>query len=113
MIEPVTMLLLLLLILVGLVWWYRYTVIIEDDATVRLQSEHEHFHLHVDLPANLTIQPGDTLEILSMPTLPEGRTVGTEVSYQSRIRLHKASWLQRNLVRTSSIFEVKEIVEHP
>ena len=113
MIEPVVLLLIVLLLIVCLAWWYQYTVIQEGDATVRLQSEHEHFHLHVDLPSHMKIQPGDTLQILTMPTLAEGRTAGHEVSYPSRVRLQKASWLQRKLVRTSSIFEVKEIVEHP
>lgn len=100
------------LALVGLVQWYRHTDVIESEANVQLQSEHEHFHLHVDLPPNMKIQPGDTLEILSMPTLQEGRTDG-EMAYNSRVRLQKASWLQRKLVRSSSLIEVKEIVEHP
>ncbi len=113
MFEPITLLLIVLLLIVCLAWWYQYTVVQEDEATVRLQSEHEHFHLHVDLPPHMKIQPGDTLQILTMPDLAEGRTAGQEVSYQSRVRLQKASWLQRKLVRTSSLFEVKEIVEHP
>ncbi len=99
--------------LVGLVQWYRHIDVIEREATVHLQSEHEHFHLLVDLPPDLKIQPGDTLQILSMPTLEEGRTAGGEVTYNSRIRLQKASWLQRYLIRSSSMMEVKEIVEHP
>jgi hypothetical protein len=96
----------------GLVRWYGHTTVLEGTGTVRLQSEHEHFHLHVDLPPNLQVQPGDTLHILAMPELSEGRTAG-EVTYTSPVRLQKASWLQRTLVRNSSLIEVKEIVEHP
>jgi hypothetical protein len=96
----------------ALVRWYNYTYVIEANATVRLQSEHEHFHLHVDLPPTMQVQPGDTLHILSMPQLEDGRTEG-EVTYNSAVRLQKASWLQRILVRNSSLVEVKEIVEHP
>ncbi|MGJ3238540.1 MAG: hypothetical protein ACFE0Q_07520 [Anaerolineae bacterium] len=99
---------------VAFVVWYRYEVIHEADATIHLQSEHEHFHFHVELPDHLTIQPGDTLHILSVPEheLDAGRTDG-EISYQSRIRLHKASWLQRHLTKTSSLIEVSELVDHP
>ena len=96
----------------GLIHWYRREEIIDGDATVRLQSEHEHFHLHVDLPSTMDVQPGDTLQILAMPELPEGRTDG-EVTYHSPIRLYKASWLQRHLIKNSSLIEVNEIVEHP
>ena len=92
--------------------WYAREVISEGDATVHLQSEHEHFHLHVDMPPGLEIQPGDTLEILSMPDVPGGRTSG-EISYPSRVRLFKASWLKRNLIKRSSMVEINELVEHP
>lgn len=112
MLEPFAILLAIALVLYGLVRWYQHTNVIEGEATVRLQSEHEHFHLHVDLPNHMQVQPGDTLHILSMPQLEEGRTTG-EVTYNSPVRLHKASWLQRTLVRNSSLVEVKEIVEHP
>lgn len=95
-----------------LIRWYKQEVTIEDDATVHLQSEHEHFHLHVDLPPALEIQPGDTLEILSLPKTDDGRTEG-EIVYPSRVRLHKASWLKRHLVRSSSLIEINELVEHP
>ena len=92
--------------------WYSQEVVSEGDATVHLQSEHEHFHLHVDMPPGMEIQPGDTVEILSMPELPGGRTSG-EISYPSRVRLFKASWLKRILVKKSSLIEVNELVEHP
>jgi hypothetical protein len=92
--------------------WYGREVVSEGDATVHLQSEHEHFHLHVDMPPDMEIQPGDTLEILTMPDLPGGRTSG-EISYPSRVRLSKASWLKRTLVKQSSLVEVNELVEHP
>lgn len=94
----------------GLARWYRREAVHEADATVRFQSEHEHLHLHVDLPPNLEVQPGDTLEILQQPAsdLTDG-----EITYGSRVRLRKASWLKRNLVMRSSMLEVKEIVEHP
>jgi hypothetical protein len=111
--DTVLILIAIGLTLYGLVRWYRHTEVVEGDATVHLQSEHEHFHLHVDLPPHLQIQPGDTLQILTMPNLDEGRTAGGELSYPSRVRLYKASWLQRQLIRNSSLIEVKEIVEHP
>lgn len=95
----------------GLGRWYRRERVSEADATVHLQSEHEHFHLHVDLPPEMEIQPGDTLEILSMPEI--GRETQGEVSYDSRVRLRKASWLKRNLIKRSSLLEINEIVEHP
>lgn len=97
----------------ALLWrWYTREVISEADGTVHLQSEHEHFHMHVDLPSGMEIQPGDTVEILSLPDLPGGRTHG-EISYPSRVRLFKASWLRRNLVKSSSMLEINELVEHP
>lgn len=96
----------------GLVRWYRHEEVIDGEGTVHLQSEHEHFHFHVDLPPHMDVQPGDTLQILALPDLPEGRTDG-EVSYHSPVRLRKASWLQRNLIKKSSLIEVNEIVEHP
>lgn len=111
--DQLSVWLVVVLALVGLVLWYRQTNVIESEATVRLQSEHEHFHLIVDLPPHLKIQPGDTLQILSMPWLEEGRTDRGEMTYTSRILLQKASWLQRYLIRNSSLIEVKEIVEHP
>ncbi|HMO58355.1 MAG TPA: hypothetical protein PKA05_02285 [Roseiflexaceae bacterium] len=92
--------------------WYNRETVSEGDATVRLQSEHEHFHMHVDLPPHLEIEPGDTLQILTLPDVPAGRTSG-EINYPSRVRLHKASWLRRNLVMNSSIVEINELVEHP
>ena len=94
-----------------LVRWYQTEETLEADATVHLQSEHEHFHFHVDLPHGLEIQAGDTLEILSLPQL-EWETHG-EVTYRSRVRLTKASWLRRTLVKRSSIIEINELVEHP
>lgn len=103
----------LVAVVAALVYWYRREEIIEGDATVHLMSEHEHFHLHVDLPPHMQVQPGDTLHILSIPKLDAGRTAGGEVTYESRVRLHKASWLQRYLVRSSSLIEVNELVEHP
>lgn len=108
---------LLLVILIAaaiylLIQWYNREVVHEGEGTVRLQSEHEHFHLHVEMPHGLQIEPGDTVEILSMPDVPNSQTHG-EVTYASRIRLYRASWLRRNLVKASSIVEVKELVEHP
>lgn len=103
-----------LLALAGFVFvrWYRREAVVEAEATVHLQSEHEHFHLHVDLPSGLEILPGDTLEILSLPKLDGSQTHG-EMSYSSRIRLFKASWLKRNVIKRSSLAEINELVEHP
>lgn len=95
----------------ALAHWYRRETVREGDATVHLQSEHEHFHLHVDMPPGMEIQPGDTLELLSAPQLG-GETRG-ELSYPSRVRLYKASWLRRTLVKRSSLAEINELVEHP
>ena len=92
--------------------WYDREALSEGDGTVHLQSEHEHFHLHVDLPLGMEIRPGDTLEIVSVPDLPSGRTQG-EITYPSRVRLFKASWLKRNLIKRSSMLEINELVEHP
>lgn len=104
-----------LLALVGagtlLLLWYRRESTAEGEAIVRLQSEHEHFHLHVDMPPGMEIEPGDTVEILSVPQ-SHGQTEG-EISYPSRVRLTKASWLRRTLVMRSSLVEVNELVEHP
>jgi hypothetical protein len=95
-----------------LLWrWYERETLTETEGTVRLQSEHEHFHLHVDLPGGLEIQPGDTVEIVSMPAL-NGQTQG-EIVYSSPIKLYKASWLRRTLIKKSSLVEVNELVEHP
>ncbi len=91
--------------------WYRSEVVHEGDALVHLQSEHEHFHLHVDMPPNLEIQPGDTLHVLTVPQ-DHGQTAG-ELTYPSRVRLYKASWLKRNLIKRSSLAEINELVEHP
>jgi hypothetical protein len=96
----------------GLYRWYQREVLTEGDATVRLQSEHEHFHMHVDLPPGMEIQPGDTLEVVSMPKIPSGQTEG-EIVFGSRVRLYKASWLRRVLTKQSSLIEVNELVEHP
>lgn len=95
----------------GLRRWYRREETREAVATVHLQSEHEHFHLHVDLPPDMEVQPGDTVEILSLPPV-EGETHG-EISYTSQVRLRKASWLKRNLIKRSSMLEINELVEHP
>lgn len=97
---------------VGMLRWYQRETLTEGDGIVHLQSEHEHFHMHVDLPPGMQIQPGDTLEILSLPELPRGQTVG-EISYPSRIRLYKASALKRYLVKKSSLVEINELVDHP
>jgi len=112
--EIFILLVLLVIIAVVLFQWYNAEEVLEGEATVFLQSEHEHFHFHVDLPKHMEIQPGDTLHILNMPEqeLDGGRTTG-EVSYQSAVRLHKASWLQRHLTKTSSLIEVSELVDHP
>ncbi|MBS1964765.1 MAG: hypothetical protein JST60_02945 [Chloroflexi bacterium SZAS-1] len=91
--------------------WYRREVMHEGDALVHLQSEHEHFHLHVDMPPELEIQPGDTLHVLNVPQ-SYGQTPG-ELTYPSRVRLYKASWLKRNLIKRSSLAEINELVEHP
>jgi hypothetical protein len=91
--------------------WYNRETLREGEATVRLQSEHEHFHLHVDLPEGMEIEPGDTVEIVSMPNV-SGPTHG-EIVYTSPVRLFKASWLRRNLIKRSSLIEVNELVEHP
>lgn len=95
----------------ALVRWYDSEAVSEAEALVHLQSEHEHFHLHVDLPPGMEVQAGDTLQILSMPRI-EGQTQG-ELTYASRVRLNKASWLKRNLIKRSSIVEINELVEHP
>lgn len=92
--------------------WYVREVSTEGQAMVRLQSEHEHFHLHVDLPAGMEIEPGDTVEVLDMPDVPAAETQG-EIVYGSRVRLTKASWLRRVLVKRSSLVELNELVEHP
>jgi hypothetical protein len=99
------------LVLVGLAFWYRYETVQEAEATVHLQSEHEHFHLLVDLPKHMTIQPGDTLHILDVPELKNGRTADGEMSYTSRVRLRKASSLARLLIRKSSMVEVAELLD--
>lgn len=99
-------------IIAGGMWlWYRREKILEGEGVVRLQSEHDHFHLHVDLPPGMEIEPGDTLEILTVPQT-HGQTHG-EISYSSRIRLTKASSLRRELVKRSSLVEINELVEHP
>jgi hypothetical protein len=95
----------------ALLAWYRRETVAEGDALVRLQSEHEHFHLHVDMPQGMEIQPGDTVELMDVPQT-HGLTAG-EVSYPSRVRLTKASWLRRTLVMRSSLVELNELVEHP
>lgn len=95
----------------ALLRWYRHEVAMEGDGTVHLQSEHEHFHLHVDLPPGMEVQAGDTLEILSLPKI-NGQTQG-ELVFPSRVRLFKASWLRRTLIKRSSLLEINELVEHP
>ena len=95
----------------ALAQWYRREVVREGDALIHLQSEHEHFHLHVDMPPEMEIQPGDTLHILTVPQ-QHGQTPG-EMTYPSRVRLYKASWLKRNVVKRSSLAEINELVEHP
>jgi hypothetical protein len=95
-----------------LLWrWYERETLSVTEGTVRLQSEHEHFHLHVDLPSGLEIQPGDTVEIVDMPNV-QGHTQG-EIVYTSPVKLYKASWLRRTLIKRSSLVEVNELVEHP
>lgn len=95
-----------------LLWrWYERETQCEVEGVVHLQSEHEHFHLHVDLPPGFEIQPGDTVEIMQMPTI-NGQTHG-EITYMSPIKLSKASWLRRTLIKRSSLIEVNELVEHP
>jgi hypothetical protein len=95
-----------------LLWrWYEREDLTEFEGMVHLQSEHEHFHLHVDLPPGIEIEPGDTVEILELPTI-NGQTQG-EISYPSRIRLYQASWLRRNLIKKSSLIELNELVDHP
>lgn len=106
-----TTLFVIALTLVALAFWYRYETVQEAEATVHLQSEHEHFHLHVDLPSHMQIQPGDTLHILDVPQLEDGRTRDGEMSYTSRIRLRKASSLARLLIRKSSMVEVAELLD--
>ncbi|HNP71127.1 MAG TPA: hypothetical protein PLO33_06800 [Kouleothrix sp.] len=96
---------------VALARWYNREVVREGDALVHLQSEHDHFHLHVDMPPELEIEPGDTLHLLSVPK-HHGQTEG-ELTYPSRVRLYKASWLKRYLVKRSSLAEINELVEHP
>lgn len=91
--------------------WYNQETLREGEALVRLQSEHEHFHLHVDLPDGMEIEPGDTVEIISMPNV-NGHTHG-EIVYRSPVRLFKASWLRRTLIKRSSLIEVNELVDHP
>ena len=110
--TTIGILLVAVLSIIGLLIWYRHETIIEANATILLQSEHEHFHFHVNMPPNMKIEPGDTLHILTVPELDTGRTEG-EISYESPIRLRKASWLQRHLIKSSSLIEVNEIVEHP
>lgn len=110
---PIIIVVLLAVVLYGLMFWYRHESVQEGQGTVHLQSEHEHFHLHVDLPNHMQIQPGDTLHILKMPELDEGRTEQGELSYDSPVRLHKASWLSRILTKSSSLLEVNELVDHP
>lgn len=95
----------------ALVSWYRRETVREADATVHLQSEHEHFHLHVDLPPDMEPLPGDTVHILASP--PVDHETRGEISYPSRVRLFRASWLRRNLVKSSSLVEIGELVEHP
>jgi hypothetical protein len=100
-------------VLAAVLWrWYERETVSEAEGTIRLQSEHEHFHMHVDLPPSLEIEPGDTLHVLTMPEIPHSQTDG-EITYQSPVRLYKASWLRRNLVKGSSLIEVNELVEHP
>jgi hypothetical protein len=95
-----------------LLWrWYERETLTVTEATVRLQSEHEHFHLHVDLPPGFEIQPGDTVEIISMPTI-NGQTHG-EIVFSSPVNFYKASWLRRTLIKKSSLVEVNELVDHP
>jgi len=46
----------MLALVAGAVWlWYRRETVIEGEGVVHLQSEHEHFHLHVDLPPGMEI----------------------------------------------------------
>lgn len=90
--------------------WYGQEQVREGTAKVAWQSEHAHLHLHVDLPPGMAVQAGDTLEILQMPA--QTYTDGEEI-YTSGVRLHKASWLRRQVIERSSLIEVKEIVEHP
>lgn len=95
-----------------LLWrWHESEIVTEFEGMVHLQSEHDHFHMHVDLPPGFTIEPGDTIEILEMPNL-QGHTQG-EVSYPSRIRFHQSSWLRQMLIKRSSLVELNELVEHP
>lgn len=95
---------------VALSRWYTHEHVVEGRANVAWQSEHAHLHLHVDLPSDMEVQAGDTMELLEQP--PEPYTDG-EVEYASDVRLYKASWLRRQVIERTSLIEVKEIVEHP
>ena len=95
------------------VWWYKQVRVIDTEATIRLQSQHDFFYFHVDLPSNLQIEPGDTVHVTHVPELDTGRTDDGEITYQSPVRLYRASWLQRFLIRNSSLVEVSELVDHP
>jgi len=112
MLDPLTTTLIILAVaIIALAFWYRHETVLEAVATVHLQSEHEHFHLLVDLPPHMTIQPGDTLHILDVPELENGRTTDGEMSYTSRVRLRKASSLARVLIRRSSMVEFAELLD--
>jgi len=90
--------------------WYTHEYVREATVPVQWQSEHAHLHLHVELPPDMEPKAGDTLEILQLPG--QMYTDGEE-TYTSDVRLHKASWLRRQVIERSSLMEVKEIVDHP
>lgn len=110
--DPVIVVIGLVALVTVLGMWYKYEQVLFGEATVHLQSEHEHFHLHVDMPPHMEVKTGDTVHILKMPDLADGRTEG-EMSYTSPVRLHRVSWLQRVLIKNSSLMEVVELVDHP
>lgn len=95
----------------GLWWWYNTTRVIDTEATIRLQSQHDYFYFHVDLPDNIQVQAGDTVHIINVPDLDTGRTDAGEMTYHSPVKLYKASWLQRHLIRRSSLVEFTELIE--
>ncbi len=92
--------------------WYGHETVAEGTANVSLQSEHAHFHFHVDMPQGMEVEAGDTVEVIDVPEIPASETHG-ELTYTSPVRLYKASWLRRQLIERTSLIEVKEIVDHP
>ncbi|MCZ8370646.1 MAG: hypothetical protein O9293_11885 [Porphyrobacter sp.] len=80
----------------------------ETPCTITVEQSSEHFHAHVELDGEITMEPGDKVRVHGAPIqIP----FGTRQVFERRATVTRASPLARAMTKVAAYFDLAELYE--